>query len=83
MSTLVYAPNSNAFHKNISSHLGICSGDANEVVLDGDTLNVSLTGLLPFTNYSVNVSASTEAGMGPPAYLEEMTLQAGELYYII
>ena len=42
----------------------------------------TLSGLMPYTNYSCNITAHTSAGGGPAAALSTATAQDGELYEV-
>ena len=56
-----------------------CSGGGqvfNRTVMETTT---TLSGLLPYTNYSCSITAHTSAGGGPAAIIIVTTLQDGEL----
>ena len=56
------------------------SGESEVEVVDGeDMVFVVITGLRPFTNYSVEVFANTSVGAGPADTASFMTLQSGAL----
>ena len=61
-----------------------CSGG--EKVLEksmmGSQTTTTLSGLLPYTNYSCNITAHTSVGGGPSATVTSVTAQDGELYEV-
>ena len=54
-------------------------GEANQTVLGGERRMWELGGLRPFTNYSVELSASTSAGESPPDVTFIRTNESGRL----
>ena len=61
-----------------------CSGGGkvlNKSMMASQT-TTALSGLLPYTNYSCNITAYTSAGGGPSAAVTTATAQDGELYEV-
>ena len=54
-------------------------------VVDGSvtSVDVTFTGIAPYTNYTCNVSASTVAGIGPAAIGNGRTAESGIIIIII
>ena len=46
--------------------------------LESTTTSVTISGLVPFSNYTIGVRASTSAGAGPTAFINANTTAAGE-----
>ena len=46
--------------------------------LEITTTSVTISGLAPFSTYTIGVSASTSAGLGPTAFINATTAAAGE-----
>ena len=46
--------------------------------LESSTTSVTISGLVPFSTYTIGVSASTSAGAGPTAFINATTAAAGE-----
>ena len=46
--------------------------------LESSTTSVTISGLVPFSTYTIGVSASTSAGAGPAASINATTAAAGE-----
>ena len=65
------------------------TGSSNEVTLNINTtdsmpLNGTVTGLIPFTNYTFSVSACTTAGCGDPSdEVTQSTLEDGMLCHFV
>ena len=47
-------------------------------VLESSTTSVTISGLVPFSTYTIGVSASTSAGAGPASSINATTAAAGE-----
>ena len=46
--------------------------------LESTTTSVTISGLVPFSTYTIGVRASTSAGAGPTAFINATTAAAGE-----
>ena len=46
--------------------------------LESSTTSVTISGLVPFSTYTIGVRASTSAGAGPTASINAMTAESGE-----
>ena len=55
-----------------------CSGDGQVFIRTVMETTTTLSGLLPYTNYSCNITAYTSAGGGPAASVSVTTLQDSE-----
>ena len=62
-----------------------CSGDNKKLTsaVMGSPTTTTLSGLLPYTNYSCSITAHTSAGGGPAATISVTTLQDGELNFYV
>ena len=68
----------------ITKYQLLCSGGGkvlNKSMMASQT-TTTLSGLLPYTNYSCNITAHTSAGGGPAAAVTTATAQDGELYEV-
>ena len=50
-------------------------------VMDGNATSYEVSKLRPYTTYTFSVSATTEAGAGPPIIVSSTTPQGGESIY--
>ena len=59
-----------------------CSGGGQEHrwTVNGSQTTTTLSGLLPYTNYSCSITAHTSVGGGPAATTNVVTKQDGEYY---
>ena len=46
--------------------------------LESSTTSVTISGLVPFSTYTIGVRASTSVGAGPTAFIDATTGEAGE-----
>ena len=62
-----------------------CSGDNKNFTsaVMGSPTTTTLSGLLPYTNYSCSITAHTSAGGGPAATTSVTTLQDSELNFYV
>ena len=58
-----------------------CGGMEHVISITGSQTTTTLSGLLPYTNYSCSITAHTSVGGGPPATASVITLQDGEQIY--
>ena len=49
--------------------------------LESSTTSVTISGLVPFSTYTIGVSASTSAGAGPAASIKATTAESGEWHW--
>ena len=66
-------------HDQVLIILSLLSKEPEVEDVGGDTFNITLSDLCPFTNYTVSVFASTAVGPGPPGNISFTTKPAGEL----
>ena len=64
----------------ITKYQTYCSGEGHVFshTVMGSQTTTTLSGLLPYTNYSCNITAHTNAGEGPAANISLTTRQDGE-----
>ena len=55
-----------------------CGGMEHVISITGSQTTTTLSGLLPYTDYSCSITAHTSVGGGPPATASVTTLQDGE-----